>query len=100
MITDFEKIPPLFAEVYRPQFETWAREFRKRGSRCAIVFNPVPGKDPLFDQEGRPIAAGAWMQAEVDYKGREPRVIIRPATEHDQEMIARHCREMAPHVLQ
>lgn len=102
MLTVFEKIPDLFVEVYDHQFQTWAREFRKRGARCAIVFNPVPGVAPRRDEEGRLVAAGAWLTADVDASGggREPRIVIRPATEHDAEMIARHVRAMSPHVLQ
>jgi hypothetical protein len=101
MITIFEKIPDLFVEVYDSQFATWAREFRRRGTRCAIVFHPVPGEAPKFDGEGRLIAAGAWMDAQVDLSVPErPRIVIRPATEHDEEMIARHTRAMSPHWLQ
>lgn len=101
MLTVFEKIPDLFVEIYDPQLKTWAAEFRTRGPKCAIVFNPAPGAKPLFDGEGRMVAAGAWLAAEVDRsQPQNPRVIIRPATEHDEEMIARHCRELRPHVLQ
>lgn len=101
MTTVFEKIPDLFVEIYDHQFQVWAREFRRRGSRCAIVFNPVPGVAPMRDEEGRLVAAGAWLTAEVDGSGaRGPRVVIRPATEWDAEMIARHVRAMTPHVLQ
>lgn len=101
MITDFERIPGLFVELYRTQFETWAREVKTRGLRCAIVFNPAPGAKPLFDGEGRIVAAGAWLQAEIDRsRPQEPKIIIRPATEHDEEMIARHVRTMSAHVLQ
>lgn len=101
MITVFERIPDLFVELYDPQFQTWAREFRTRGTECAIVFNLPPGKVPLLDGEGRRIAAGCWLSAEIDRsRPQTPRVIIRPKTEHDEEMIAKHCREMRLHVLQ
>lgn len=101
VITVFEKIPPLFVELYDPQFKIWAAEFRTRGRRCAIVFNLKPGQPVPRDGEGRPIAAGAWLQAEVDRsRPQTPRVIIRPATPHDEEMIARHVADMRPHVLQ
>lgn len=100
MITAFERIPELFVEIYNHQFQIWAREFRARGPRCAIVFRPVPGRGVVLDGEGRPVLAGAWLEAEVDRSGGSARVVIRPASEHDQEMIARHCRDLAPHVLQ
>lgn len=101
MATEFERVPGLFVELYREQFDIWAREFRTRGKRCAIVFNPPPGELPKFDTEGRIVAAGCWLEAEVDLERPDnPRVVIRPATEHDEEMIARHVKAMKPHVLQ
>lgn len=101
MLTVFERIPDLFVEMYDPQFKVWAAEFRRRGPRQAIEFNPLPGAAPLYDGEGRIIRKGVWLEAEVDPSHPQaPRVIIRPATEHDEEMIARHVREMKPHVLQ
>lgn len=100
MLTVFEKIPDLFVELYDAQFQLWAREFRARGRKCAIVFNPAPGSAPVFDEEGRLVAVGAWLEAQVETGLGEPRIVIKPASEHDAEMIARHCHEMAPHVLQ
>jgi hypothetical protein len=100
MITVFERIPDLFVQLYDPQFQLWAAEFKKRGKKCAIVFNPPPGAKPTIDEEGRVIAAGCWLEAQVEITGGQPHVIIRPASDHDEEMIARHCHEMTGHVLQ
>jgi hypothetical protein len=100
MITVFEKIPELFVQIYDPQFQVWAREFRTRGRKCAIVFNLAPGADPPVDGEGRIIAAGCWLEAQIEAGVGEPRIVIKPASEHDAEMIARHCHEMKAHVLQ
>lgn len=101
MITVFDaKIPEIFVELYDPQFRLWAREFRTRGRKCAIVFNLAPGSEPKFDEDGRMIAAGAWLEAQVEAGIGEPRIVIKPASEHDAEMIARHCHEMKRHVLQ
>jgi hypothetical protein len=101
MITVFERIPPIFVELYDAQFRIWAAEFQKRGRKCAIVFNPAPGAKPVFDSEGRIVAMGCWMEADVDLSvPQSPRVVVRPASEHDEEMIARHCRAMKSHVLQ
>lgn len=97
MTTVFERIPDLFVELYDAQFQSWAREYRRRGNRCAVVFRPVPGVAPAVDAEGRIVMAGAWLTARVDGPGR---VVIRPATGHDEELIARHVRAMSPHVLQ
>lgn len=100
MITVFERIPDLFVELYDEQFKQWAREFRKRGTYAAIVFNRVPGTPVLLGADGEPVWKGAWLEAEVDRAQPQlPRVVIRPRTDHDAEMIERHCREMRPHVL-
>jgi hypothetical protein len=98
MITVFDGIPDLFVELYDAQFQTWAREFRARGRKCAIVFNPPPGATPKFDGEGRMVAEGCWLEATVDLPAGK--IEIRAASEHDAEMIARHCAAMRPHVLQ
>jgi len=100
MITQFERIPDLFLELYDEQFQLWAQEFRTRGKRCAIVFNPAPGSVPKFDGEGRMVATGCWLEAQVEITAGSPRVVIKPASEHDQEMIERHCVEMRRFVLQ
>lgn len=100
MITVFERIPDPFVQAYDRQFQTWAREFRKRGPRCAIVFDRPLGQPALLDGEGRVIAKGAWLVAEVDRSlPQSPRVVIRPADEHAEELIAQHTREMRGHWL-
>jgi len=99
MLTVFERIPDLFVQMYDAQFQAWAREFKARGPKQAIRFGRPKGAPVLLDGEGRAIEAGAWLVAEVDRSGASVRVIIRPATEHDQELIARHTREMQPHFL-
>lgn len=96
MITVFERIPDLFVALYDAQFQTWAREFRARGPLVAIQFRRPPGVVPLLDAEGRPIHAGAWLVADPD----GGRMVVRPASPQDAELIERHCREMRPHVLQ
>lgn len=101
MLTVFERIPDLFVQMYDAQFQMWARQFRARGKRCAIVFDRRPGEAVLLDGEGRPVLKGAWLEAEVDRSVPErPRVVIRPWREQDEELIRRHCREMSGHVLQ
>jgi hypothetical protein len=99
MITIFEKIPDLFVELYDAQFQLWSREFRTRGPYAAIVFNLPPGTPMQMDEDGQPVWHGAWLHAQIDHLIGMTRVIIRPRTEHDADMITRHCREMMPHVL-
>lgn len=101
MLTVFERVPDVFVEMYDAEFRVWAAEFRRRGVRQAIEFRRRPGVPVLLDGEGRPIVAGAWLEAEVDLsRAACPRVVIRPASAADEEAIARHCREMRSHVLQ
>jgi len=99
VLTVFERIPDLFVAMYDRQFSIWAREYQRRGNTAAIVFNLPPGHRAVLGPDGEPVWKGAWLAAEVDRSQGVPRVVIRPRTEHDEEMIARHCREMAPHVL-
>jgi hypothetical protein len=97
MLTVFERIPDPFVQMYNSQFEQWAREFRKRGNYAAIVFDRVPGKPVLLGQDGKPVWKGAWFEAEVDRTlPQQVKVVIKPRTGHDEEMVERHCREMAP----
>lgn len=95
MLTVFEKIPDPFVQAYDAQFQTWAREFRTRGPRCCVVFERRPGAPVLLDGEGRAIKRGAWLVAEVDKsKPREPKIVIRPADDFAEDLIAKHTREL------
>lgn len=95
MLTVFEKIPDPFVQAYDAQFQTWAREFRTRGVRCCVEFARRPGVPALLDGEGREIKRGAWLVAEVDRsRPQEPRIVIRPADDFAEEVIARHAREL------
>lgn len=100
MMTVFERIPDLFVQHYDSSFQIWAREFRKRGDRCAIPFDRVPGRPVILGPDGQPPWIGAWMEAEIDRSQPQmPRVVIRPASDKDAELIERHTREMAGHWL-
>lgn len=100
MITVFEKIPEIFVQRYEPQFEMWAREFQKRGNYAAIVFDRTPGQPVLLGADGKPVWRGAWFEADVDRSRPEHiRVVIKPRTGHDEELVERHCRELAPWML-
>jgi len=98
MLTVFEKIPELFIQHYDTSFQVWAREFQRRGPKCAIPFDRAPGVPPILDAEGRAVWKGAWLVAEVDRSlPASPRVVIRPADGASAEAIERHTREMARH---
>lgn len=114
MITVFERIPVFFVEMYDAQFQQWARELRTRGYHQAIPFFVPPGKPVRWREDGFPetlneegewIARGCWLEAHYDAgltagAGLEPKMVIRPRTDADAELIERHCREMARYRLQ
>jgi hypothetical protein len=96
VLTVFEKIPDVFVDHYDSSFQVWAREFRSRGPKCAIPLDRKPGERVLLDGEGRAVMKGVWLVAEVDRsKPQAPRLVIRPADEQSEQMIAQHVREMA-----
>lgn len=99
MITVFERIPDFFVELYDAQFQIWAREFRKRGHDCAIVFERPSGAPRLLNPNGEPMWRGCWLKARLERLGGKTRIIIRPRTAADEELIHRHCSEMRPFVL-
>lgn len=100
MAAQFERIPDAFVEHYNYQFRVWGSEFRQRGPRCAIVFDLAPGASPELDGEGRPMMKGAWFEAYADWSRPDnPRLVIMPVDEANEELIARHTREMAGHWL-
>ena len=93
--TVFEQIPDPFVAAYDAQFQTWAREFKTRGKRCAVVFDRPPGSAALLDGEGRVIQRGAWLTAHMETKpGGEKIVVIKPENEFAADLIARHTAEM------
>jgi hypothetical protein len=99
MITVFERIPELFVQHYDMSFQTWGREFKTRGRRCAIPFDRPPGKPVILGSDGMPMNfAGAWLEAEVDRSNPQNiRIIIRPVDDENEQRIEQHTREMARH---
>jgi hypothetical protein len=93
MMTVFEGIPEVFIDRYTWQFEEWAASFRVRGKRCAIVFDVMPGQMPTMDAAGNLVWAGAWLVAELE-GGSLPRMVVRPATDWDRNLIEVHCWQL------
>jgi hypothetical protein len=94
----FERIPEPFLRHYAEQFQIWGREFKSRGRRCSIVFDLPPGAVPEKDSEGRSIWRGAWFEADLDWENpADPRLVIRPADEHAEQLIEQHTAEMRKH---
>lgn len=100
MLTVFEKMPDLFVQHYDQSFQTWAREFKVRGTRCAIPFDRSPGVPVILGPDGKPSWKGAWLVADVDRSNPQvPRVVIRPEDEFSEHLIEKHTRDMAGHWL-
>lgn len=100
MITVFEGLPDLFVQHYDSSFQVWAREFRTRGTKCAIPFDREPGRPVILGPDGKPPWRGAWLVAEVDRtRPQEVRVVIKPADDAASAAIERHTRTMAEHWL-
>lgn len=98
MLTVFENIPDLFVAHYDGSFQVWAREFKKRGARCAIPFDRVPGIPVILGHDGQPVWKGAWLVAEPDTSDpSRPRMVIKPEDEFAAHLIEKHTREMARH---
>jgi hypothetical protein len=94
--TVFEKIPDLFIDHYDSSFQVWAREFQKRGRRCAIPFDRRPGEIGLLDAGGRPIFKGAWFVAEVDRsEPQNPKMVIKPEDDFNADLVERHVQQMS-----
>jgi hypothetical protein len=89
MITVFEHIPDVFVEHYDAQFQSWGRDYRARGRKCAIVFDLMPGETPKFDEEDRLVWSGAWLTADLELHRGQRVMMIRPATEFDRDLIER-----------
>ena len=95
---EFEDIPDEFVVHYAEQFKMWCAELKQRGTKCAIVLDLAPGEKRPRDEADRPIMGGVWMQATADWSNPEkPRLIIKPASEHDQEEMNKHVSKMRRH---
>ena len=91
MMTLFDGIPDVFVEKYDAQFLEWARDFRTKGAKCAIVFDVLPGQVPALDVAGNLVWAGAWMTAQVETLRGKRVMVVRPATDWDRNLIETHC---------
>lgn len=100
MITVFERIPDVFVHAYDDQLQAWGREFRRRGPRCPIIFRRAPGSPVILDETGRPIMAGAWLTADIEPSVNGPRMVVRPADDLAEELIAEHVRAMRGFMMQ
>lgn len=92
MLTVFERVPDAFVELYDAQFRAWAGNFQKVG-RFAAFRLKRPVEPSVLARDQRRIV-GVRLQADLDRRGDEPRMVIRPQTDADEEAINRHVVDM------
>lgn len=91
-VTEFQRVPETFVDMYDFQFRLWAKHFQKIGKVGAIKFArplaPMPG---MKDQRR---ILGVRMEATVDRTPRGVVVVIKPQTQADEDAILRHVADM------
>ena len=89
----FEDIPDCFVETYREKFVKWGKNFKNFGRTVIFTFYRKPGAMILLNPDGSKVQQGASLTAELDRSVKSrPRLIIRPSSERDKELIAEHSR--------
>lgn len=90
MITDFERIPDVFVEKYRPWLEMWAKRYRQWGN---VVHMPLHSANGTvlhglreLDDNNEPSLILVTLKAEL----RGNRMVVLPQSERDADLIARH----------
>ncbi len=91
-VTEFQRVPEAFVELYDFQFRLWARNFRKIGTVGAIKFaRPLAAMPGMRDQRR---ILGVRMVATVDRTHKGIKVVIAPQTQVDEDAILRHVADM------
>lgn len=91
-VTEFQRMPESFVEMYDFQFRLWAKNFRKIGNVGAIKF--VRPLEPLPAMNDQRRILGVRLEATVDRTIRGVRVVIKPQTQADEDAILRHMADM------
>lgn len=93
----FERIPPLFLQVYEFELLYWARHFAKIGTVATVKLRkPV---EPLCVGDQRRVV-GVRLTCRLDHSlGGKPRLLIEPADEANEEAIRRHVFDLSVRTL-
>ena len=96
-LTEFESIPEWFVERYNEEIVAWGLNFRKIGPVKTIVLKEGRLSDVSPAEDQGMVLKGARLKAEFvrkPYTGELDKVIVRPASDADESIIARHCEKM------
>lgn len=91
----FDKIPQEFVSAYAAELRRWGNGFGALGPHRAVVLRRVPGQEVKLDEYGQEPMVGVSLEAEVEHVAAgHIRLIIRPETDQDERLIARHCEDI------
>ncbi len=85
-------MPDWFVICYDDEISAWGANFRKIGPIKSIVLREGHFADLSPDPEQGAVLYGVKLIAEIS--SRRDRVTVRPLSEQDEALIARHCEKM------
>lgn len=85
-------MPDWFVVKYDDELSAWGANFLKIGPIKTIVLREGYLSDLSPDPEQGAVLLGVKLYAEVS--ARRDRVTVRPLSEQDEALIARHCEKM------
>ena|SRR5882724_5025166 len=85
-------MPDWFVVKYDEELQAWGANFSKIGPIKSIVLREGYLSDLSPDPEQGAVLLGVRLLAEVSL--RRDRVVVRPLSEQDEALIARHCEKM------
>lgn len=91
----FEKIPDYFVERYAEELGLWGKNLKKIGLTKHIVLNEGALSDLSPNEELGAVLIRVTLKAEIErLQNDRLRLVISPADERDERMIAVHCEKM------
>ena len=89
-------LPEYFVARYSYELREWGRNLKKIGLVKTIVLREGTLSDLSPDPEIGAVLLGVKLQAKIERmdNGADLRLIIAPATEKDEMIIAKHCEKM------
>lgn len=91
----FERIPDYFVERYAEELGLWGKNLKKIGLTKHIVLREGTLADLSPDEELGAVLIRVTLKAEIERLASDRlRLVISPADERDERMIALHCEKM------
>lgn len=85
-------MPDYFVERYDDELSAWGANFSKIGPIKNIVLREGHFADLSPQEEQGAVLLGVQLVAEVS--SQRDRVVVRPLSDQDEALIARHCEKM------